>query len=84
MYVLLIQLTIPIERFYGSHLRLEFRHCSSEYYTNKFCENHSYHLVSFSSLFMHETKVYTVIFVCTEMSSELFELPQKLIHFHSA
>lgn len=25
-----IRLAVPIEKFYGSHIRLEYRHCSSK------------------------------------------------------
>jgi hypothetical protein len=27
-----IRLTVPIDKFYGSHIRLEYRHCSSKYW----------------------------------------------------
>jgi len=27
-----IRLAVPIDKFYGSHIRLEYRHCSSKYW----------------------------------------------------
>jgi dedicator of cytokinesis protein 3 len=31
-----VRLAVPIDKFYGSHVRFEFRHCSSKYLNLRF------------------------------------------------
>jgi hypothetical protein len=33
-----IRLAVPIDKFYGSHIRLEYRHCSSKYWCCGKCD----------------------------------------------